>query len=109
MKYWRDSEAEYLEYEEAGRILPYKHPAAIAASEDIRTEVEIIPNTMEFRDYLDPTTFVTSLRKCVKVERRLFRFGKDMLEQIAWIPLDIMGYKVPPNKFAAFERAMEII
>lgn len=109
MKYWENSETEYLEYEEAGRILPYKHPAAIAASDDIRTEVEIIPNTMEFRDYVDPMTFTTSLRKCVKVERRLFRFGKDMLEEIVWIPLDMMGYDEPPNNYAVFDRAMEII
>lgn len=111
MKYWKGNDIEHLVYEEGRRTMPYKHPAAIAISSDssIRTEVEIIPNTMEVRETLDPVTFNTGKHKCVQVERRLFRTGMDTYNDISWVALELMGYSDEPINYDAFDYAMEII
>lgn len=110
MKYWNDNEIQYIEYEEGGRVLPFKHPASIAESSSTFIEVEIIPGTEKMREYMD-TDFELKEGLCVDVERRMRRNGKPglFIEQFH-VPLQNLGYdEEPTNDFSKFTRAMEIV
>lgn len=109
MKYWKDTEVEYLQYSECGRISPFGHPAAISIGDGIRTEVEIIPNTSEMRDYLSPDTFEKTMTLCVQVEARRWRDGYEMQKIVQWVTLEGLGYDKEPDNYLAFDEAMEIL
>lgn len=110
MKYWKDEDVEHIDYAEGCRVLPHNHPAAIATSDNMRVEVEIVPNTIEVRNFVDPRDFEMTTGKCVQVERRRWRNGGQMFSEVFWVPLHAMGYdKEPDNSAAAFDVAMEIV
>jgi len=114
MKYWKDSEIQYITCGEGERMTPYKHPASkvtkiLPSGETILVEIEIIPNTSEIREYINYNTFEAEHDLCVKVERRRIREGVLHYEEQFWIPLSHLGYKKEPYNSKTFDEAMKII
>jgi len=110
MKYWKESEAEHLLYNEGGRVAPYKYPASIVTHNGLTVgEYEIIPNTTEVKKVIDPATFEDYTTLCVKMEYRKWREdGREFTIQ-SWVPLKSLGYDKEPYSSIAFDEAMKIV
>jgi hypothetical protein len=73
------------------------------------SEIEIIPNTSEMRNYANLDTFEEEHGLCVKVERRYWRGDGRYYEEQFWVPLKRLGYVKEPCSSITFDEAMKII
>ena len=108
MKYWYESDIEYLEYSEGKRILPYKHPASIVKAENFYMEIEIVPNTTEdARTFINPDTFEEDYLRLVLIERRVYRKNQDVYEEQFYVPLEYLGYEEEPVSNKKFDESFK--
>ncbi len=114
MKYWKNTEIEHMTCEEGQRIIPYKYPASkvtktLSTGEKTFVEIEIIPNTLEIRDYVDYRIFDSTYGLCTMVEHRQHRADGRYYEEQFFVPLGLLGYTKAPCSSKSFDDAMKTV